>query len=262
VTHPVETGQAIHANIVDTTSRTFFEGDGAAASDFNSGMVQMAPLPSLAAAVGGASVRVVTSGMANRRVQTGAKVITESVDGGVAASVDGATGRVFFDTDAEAGSGFAERSVVDIVPDSAPVAYGTPYRQLTQKARSELLKKVEDRTVTRDEWTRLQWNRRLTERRQEGIDAFWAQERQDLSQGLSGSRNWSPEAAQAISEGGTTRGIFGHHKFSVSLYPQLANDPTNIAPTTYYEHFYKWHGGNWRNATHGVPLRPDLPDYF
>jgi hypothetical protein len=87
VTHPVETGQAIHANIVDTTSRTFFEGDGAAASDFNSGIVQLAPLPSLAAAVGGASVRVVTSGMANRRVQTGAKVVTESADGGVEARI-------------------------------------------------------------------------------------------------------------------------------------------------------------------------------
>jgi hypothetical protein len=34
------------------------------------------------------------------------------VDGGVAASVDGATGRVFFDTDAEAGSGFAEYPVI------------------------------------------------------------------------------------------------------------------------------------------------------
>jgi hypothetical protein len=29
-------------------------------------------------------------------------------------------------------------------------------------------------------------------------------------------------------DGGTPRGIFGHHKYSVSRYPQLANDPANI----------------------------------
>jgi hypothetical protein len=59
-------------------------------------------------------MRVATSGMANRRVQTGPKVVTESADGGVTltAAIDGATGRVFFDTDAEAGSGFAEHPVI------------------------------------------------------------------------------------------------------------------------------------------------------
>jgi hypothetical protein len=57
-------------------------------------------------------MRVATSGMANRRVQTGPKVVTESADGGVVASVDGATGRVFLDTDAEAGSGFPQHPMI------------------------------------------------------------------------------------------------------------------------------------------------------
>jgi hypothetical protein len=51
---------------------------------------------------------------------------------------------------------------------AAPVAYGTPYRQLSSKARAALLGKVEARTITREEWNRLRWNDRLTARRQEG----------------------------------------------------------------------------------------------
>jgi hypothetical protein len=62
-----------------------------------------------------------TTRLLTRRVQ-GPKVVTESADGGVAASVDGATGRVFFDTDAEAGSGFAERSATVVVESQQGVA--------------------------------------------------------------------------------------------------------------------------------------------
>ncbi|USQ96570.1 RHS repeat-associated core domain-containing protein [Caulobacter sp. RL271] len=139
-----------------------------------------------------------------------------------------------------------------------PTAYGTPYRQLSQKARSALLEKVQSRTITRAEWQRLQWHDRLTARRQEGIDQFWHQERQNLANGLPGTRNWNAQARQSIMDGGTPRGIFGHHKYSVSRYPQLANDPANIAPVTFSEHFQGWHGGNWRNPSHGVPLKPEF----
>ncbi|MBN8604870.1 MAG: hypothetical protein J0M26_27965 [Planctomycetes bacterium] len=94
------------------------------------------------------------------------------------------------------------------------------------------------------------------------MDGFWAQERQALSQGLAGSRNWNDTARQAILSGGQPGGIFSHHKYSVSQYPQLANHPNNIFPVTFFEHFQKRNSGNWRNATHGVPLRPDLLDSF
>jgi len=49
--NPGQTANAVYGNIVDTTSRTFFDGDGAAASDFTSGIVQMAPMPNAAQAV-------------------------------------------------------------------------------------------------------------------------------------------------------------------------------------------------------------------
>ena len=149
-------------------------------------------------------------------------------------------------------------------PDAGrkPVVYGTPYRQLTSNTYRQLLEKVEHRTISRDEWKRLQWYERLTERRQAGIDAFWARERQLLSQGRHGTRQWSVEARLAILAGGRPAGIFSHHRYSVSLYPQLANDPINILPVTFYEHFFKHHAGGWFHPTHGTPLRPDLPDSF
>ncbi|MCB1051251.1 MAG: hypothetical protein H6510_12360 [Acidobacteria bacterium] len=126
----------------------------------------------------------------------------------------------------------------------------------------QLEAKVASRTITKAQWEHLRWQKRLTQRRQEGINAFWARERQQLSQGLPGPRNWNEVAREAILAGGQPLGIFSHQKFSVSHYPQLANDPMNILPVTFFEHFQNSHGGNWRNASHGVPIRPNLPDSF
>ena len=145
---------------------------------------------------------------------------------------------------------------------SAPVAFGTPYRQLSSKAYAALQEKVKNRTITKDEWQRLNWSDRLTERRQAGIDSFWTAERQRLEQGMPGTRNWNADATQRILDSGTPRGIFAHHRYSVSQYPQLANDPSTIFPATFREHFYKWHGGNWKNPSHGTPVNPNLPDDF
>ncbi len=145
---------------------------------------------------------------------------------------------------------------------TAQRAFGTPYRQLGNVTYQRLLKKVDSRTITRNEWKRLQWFDRLTERRQAGIDAFWSRERQLLTQGLRGTRNWNLRARNSILSGGKPKGIYSHHLYSVSKYPQVANDPANIVPVTFYEHFYKHHGGSWSNPTHGNPLRPDLPDNF
>jgi hypothetical protein len=57
-----------------------------------------------------------------------------------------------------------------VASEAAPVAYGTPYKQLSRKAHNELQEKVANRTITKEEWKRLSWNERLTDRRQAGID--------------------------------------------------------------------------------------------
>jgi len=56
--------------------------------------------------------------------------------------------------------------------------------------------------------------------------------------------------------------IEGHHKYNALDYPHLADDPKNIFPTTWTEHFYRWHGGNFRNDTNGTPLNPLFPEDF
>ncbi len=153
------------------------------------------------------------------------------------------------------------RGLLSKSPKDAPFAYGTPFRQLGRRTYRRLQNRVENRTITRDEWKRLQWFDRLTKRRTEGISSFWALERSKLQQGLFGTRNWNPAARTAILEGRQPVGIASHHKFSVSQYPQLANRPSNIYPVTFYEHFFRWHNGNWRNPTHGVPLNASIPEF-
>lgn len=54
----------------------------------------------------------------------------------------------------------------------------------------------------------------------------------------------------------------GHHKRNIAEYPALADDPNNIYPATKYEHFERWHGGNWQNETHGTPNNPLIPEEF
>jgi hypothetical protein len=150
-----------------------------------------------------------------------------------------------------------------LTPSRGPIAYGTPYRQLHSRQVARLQARIADRTVTKAEWKRLQWHERLQARRQRGVDAFWAAERQRLRVGQSGTRNWSPEAVEEILSGPRgPRNIQSHHKYSVSQYPQLADDPLNIEPVTYFEHRFRWHGGSWSRPTHGVPLDPSIPDWF
>lgn len=143
-----------------------------------------------------------------------------------------------------------------------PEAFGTPYRQLSPSAYARLRARVADRTITREQWSRLRWHERLSARREQGIADFWAAERRNLQAGLPGTRNWSIEARNAILAGERPAGIFSHHRFSVSQYPQLASDPANVYPVTFYEHFFRWHGGSWANPSHGVPVNPGFPEWF
>ena len=146
--------------------------------------------------------------------------------------------------------------------EEEPSAYGTPYKQLGKQKYKQLQAKVAARTITREEWKRLQWFERLSERRERGVDLFWAAERQRLAEGLPGTRAWSPSQEATILNGRTPRGIAGHHRYSVSSYPQIANDPANIYPVTFNEHLNRWHNGAWANQTHGIPLNPSVPEDF
>ena len=49
--------------------------------------------------------------------------------------------------------------------------------------------------------------------------------------------------------------IAGHHTYSASKYPQLANLGEIIYPATFREHLYGWHGGRYKLSLPGKPLK-------
>jgi len=48
----------------------------------------------------------------------------------------------------------------------------------------------------------------------------------------------------------------GHHAYSASKYPHLANRSEVIYPATFNEHFHGWHGGNWKTSLPGQRIKP------
>ncbi|MEM9213245.1 MAG: DUF4157 domain-containing protein [Cyanobacteria bacterium P01_F01_bin.150] len=145
-------------------------------------------------------------------------------------------------------------------------SYRTPFSPLTSSQKQELEQKLSDRTLSKEEWDHLDWDRRFGNRRARGVSRFWSKERRNLKTGESGTRNWSLEQQEAILAGKTPKfddiSIEGHHKYSALSYPQLADNPDYIYPTTRNEHLKRWHGGDYQNSTHGSPLDPDFEEEF
>lgn len=133
-------------------------------------------------------------------------------------------------------------------------------KQLSVAQKKMIIKKIKNRTATREEWKRKEWDRRIRKRRKKGIDEFWGQEVIRLSTGQKGTRNWSPEQIKRILAGKKPlfngKPIQSHHAYSVLTYPHLANLGEIIYPATYTEHRKGWHGGNTRSSLPGRRIRP------
>ena len=133
------------------------------------------------------------------------------------------------------------------------------YKQISAKEKSRLESKVRDRTITKDEYKKLEWNKKISARRQDAVNEFWDQEQIGLQKGENGTRNWSPQQKADILNGkrptynGKT--IQGHHTYSVSKYPHLSGNSEVIYPATFNEHLKGWHGGNFRNSLPGEPIK-------
>ena len=133
------------------------------------------------------------------------------------------------------------------------------YKQISAKEKSRLESKVRDRTITKDEYKKLEWNKKISARRQDAVNEFWDQEQIRLQKGENGTRNWSPQQKADILNGkrptynGKT--IQGHHTYSVSKYPHLSGNSEVIYPATFNEHLKGWHGGNFRNSLPGEPIK-------
>ena len=135
----------------------------------------------------------------------------------------------------------------------------TKYKQLGSKKLKLLREKVENRTITKKEYKRLDWQNRLTKRLNKAVKDFWFFERIRIARNLPTTRNWSAEQRQTILSGKRPkykgRTMESHHTYSVAKYPHLANRFDLIYPATHYEHIYGFHGGNTKNSLPGVPIK-------
>jgi RHS repeat-associated protein len=148
------------------------------------------------------------------------------------------------------------RGKIELDENGEPIKYGTPYKAINKGYKEELNEKLNNRTMTKDEYNHLQWDRRFKNRRDRGVNRFWRDEKKRVKQG-GGTRDWSREQKEDIlnnrkpTYNGET--MEGHHKYNAADYPQIADDPNNIYPATKPEHLQRWHGGNFQNDTSGVP---------
>lgn len=142
----------------------------------------------------------------------------------------------------------------------------TPFVQLSPKQKKLLKEKLKNRTITREEYRHLEWNRRFENRRRRGINRFWAKEKEKLKNGEPGTRNWSEKQRDDILNGKVPKykgePVEGHHKYNATDYPHLADNPDNIYPATPNEHFERWHGGNYQNSTNGKPNNINFKEEF
>lgn len=130
-----------------------------------------------------------------------------------------------------------------------------PVKNYSSTSINKIRSKVNSRTATKNEYRKLEQNRRLANRRKKGVREFWRQERERLNNNKKGTRNWSASQMNDIRAGRipkfNSQPLQGHHTYTVKKYPHLANKGQLIYPVTFYEHLYGCHGGNFKN---------DLPD--
>lgn len=143
----------------------------------------------------------------------------------------------------------------------------TTQKQFSPKKMKELKQKIAERKITREEYEHYEhydWNKRFSKRRRDGVDLFWLDERKRLMNGEASSRAWTNSQRQDIIDGKkptyNDKTLQGHHTYSASQYPHLANRSEVIYPVTFNEHFYGWHGGNWKTSLPGK--RIDIIDDF
>lgn len=140
------------------------------------------------------------------------------------------------------------------------------YKQMSSKKLKELRKKEANRTLTKAEYKHMEWQRRLTIRRKEGIDNFWEREAELIANNRPTTRNWSAKQRADILKGKRPQykgeSMQSHHTYSVAKYPHLANQGQLIYPTTRNEHKNRWHGKNFKTSLPGRPMNINIKEDF
>jgi len=130
---------------------------------------------------------------------------------------------------------------------------------LSSNKRKEIAKRIKNRSATKSEYKLFESDKRFAKRRKEGILQFWKEERKRIIEKRRTTRAWSKSQKADILKGLRPKykgkSIQGHHTYSASMYPHIANIGKFIYPVTFDEHLYGWHGGNFRKSAPGKPLR-------
>ncbi|MCY8581658.1 T7SS effector LXG polymorphic toxin [Bacillus haynesii] len=158
----------------------------------------------------------------------------------------------------------AETIIAERVKDFDLAEHPVPYKQVGAKKLKELKSKIDNRTITREEYKVYTWNKKFAAKRDKGVKTFWKQEKTRILNGEAPTRNWSKEQAEDILnnkrpkyEGKTMQ---GHHSYSASKFPHLSDKGEVIYPATTREHLHGWHGGNYKNSLPGKPIK-DIKDF-
>lgn len=132
-------------------------------------------------------------------------------------------------------------------------------KELSAKQMKALERRIENRTITAEEYKAYVWNKRFAMRRREGVRNFWKEERKRLRAGLPGTRPWSEGDRRLIMAGKHPKWkgkpFEVHHTYAARLYPQLANVGAILYPATHYEHLMGWHGGSYQKSLPGQRIR-------
>lgn len=132
------------------------------------------------------------------------------------------------------------------------------YKQLGVKKMSEYRVKIENRTITKEEYNQYVWNQKIDTARKAAVTDFWNLEKDRIIFGMETSRKWNNTQTNDILLGIRPKydgkPIYGHHGYSVSNYPHLAGKAEIIYPATFNEHLKGWHGGNWKLSLPGKQI--------
>lgn len=132
-------------------------------------------------------------------------------------------------------------------------------KTLSLKQKRMIKEKIKNRTASMKEYKMLKSDERFAKRRKKGVAEFWKQEKKRIKKGEKTTREWNDKQKHAILNNKRPkfnhRSLSGHHTFSASKYPHLADKGEVIFPVTFDEHLYGWHGGNFKNSSPGKPIR-------
>ncbi|MED1201448.1 T7SS effector LXG polymorphic toxin, partial [Bacillus paralicheniformis] len=135
----------------------------------------------------------------------------------------------------------------------------TKTKQFSSKKMKELKERIDNRTITKQEYQDYIWNKKFAKKRKAGVTEFWDMEAERIMNGEPTTRNWSQKQIQDILSGKVPKyngkPMAGHHTYSASKYPHLSDQGEIIYPATFNEHFNGWHGGNWKNSKPGEPIK-------